>query len=162
MVNSITDILMFTFSLVFYLLLTVIYILRAKNLSNTELKLAKIYSAQLIPFILLWFVNLIEGRDTSRLIAGLPIILYLGYDFWYRLYTKKKPVHHPDKMPRELIIYIILLQIGSIGLNWYAYLISEVFGIIMVVSYFVTMAAFSYYQYRYNQRKKPTPMEGLT
>jgi hypothetical protein len=78
----------------------------------------------------------------------------LGYDLWYRLITKKKPHHHPDRWPTALVVYLLLLFIGSIGLNWYGYLISQFYGNILVIAFFVMMSSYSYYQYTYNQRRK--------
>jgi len=78
----------------------------------------------------------------------------LGYDLWYRLITKKKPHHHPDHWPTALVVYLLLLFIGSIGLNWYGYLISQFYGNILVIAFFVMMSSYSYYQYTYNQRRK--------
>jgi hypothetical protein len=73
----------------------------------------------------LWVLNLYFGNDSGRLLAGLPIIIFLAYDLWYRLLTRKKPYHHPKRWPLGLIVYLALLFMGSIGLNWYGYLISR-------------------------------------
>jgi len=81
------------------------------------------------------------------------MLVFLVYDLWYRVLTEKKPVHHPEKMPRELIIYLVLLMLGSIGLNWYGYIVSETYGKILVAAFFVMMGAYSLYQYRYNKKK---------
>ena len=110
------DYLVIFFALVFYALLILVYLLRAHQ-SELEWKLSTVFSLQLIPFVLLWFVNLVIGNDSGRLVVGLPIIMYLVYDLWYRLITRKKPHHHPDRWPIGLIIYLLLLFIGSIGLN---------------------------------------------
>ena len=147
------DYLVIFFALVFYALLIVVYLLRAHQ-SKLEWKLNTVFSLQLIPFVLLWVVNLLIGNDSGRLVVGLPIIIYLFYDLWYRLITRKKPYHHPDRWPIGLIIYLLLLLIGSIGLNWYGYLISRMYGIMLVVSFFIMMSSFGYYQYRYNKSKK--------
>ena len=142
------------FGLVFYALLVVVYLLRAHQLEELEWKLSPVFSLQLIPFVLLWVVNLLIGNDSGRLVVGLPIIIYLIYDFWYRLITRKKPYHHPDRWPIGLVIYLLLLFIGSIGLNWYGYLVSRSYGTMLVVSFFIMMSSFGYYQYRYNKSKK--------
>jgi len=105
------------FALVFYAFLFVVYVLRARELSRLEWKLRIAFSAQLFPFVSLWLANLLVGNDSSRLLAGLPIIIYLVYDLWYRLLTQKKPYHHPDRWPIGLVVYLLLLFIGSIGLN---------------------------------------------
>ena len=142
------------FSLVFYAFLFIIYFLRARELSGVEWKLRTAFSVQLVPFASLWILNLLIGNDSGRLLAGLPIIIYLVYDLWYRLLTEKKPYHHPDHWSVGLMVYLLLLLIGSIGLNWYGYLISQLYGNTLVLAFFIMMGSYSYYQYSYNKRRK--------
>ncbi len=142
------------FALVFYAFLFVVYVLRARELSRWEWKLRIAFSVQLVPFTSLWVVNLLIGNDSGRLLAGLPIIIYLVYDLWYRLITQKKPYHHPDRWPVGLVIYLLLLFIGSIGLNWYGYLMSRFYGMMLVIAFFIMMSSYGYYQYTYNKRRK--------
>lgn len=149
------DNLVFFSALVYYAVLVVVYILRAHELTELELKMSPVFSALLIPFALLWILNLLINNDSGRLITGLPIVIYLTYDLWYRAITCKKPHHHPDRWPVGLIVYVLLFLIGSIGLNWYGYLISDFPGSLLVVSFFVMMSSFCYYQYKHNKRKKP-------
>jgi hypothetical protein len=148
------DILVVFFAVVYYAVLVIVYFLRAHKLAEIEWKMGPVFSVLLIPFASLWAVNLIIGNDSGRLMTGLPIIVYLVYDLWYRALTRKKPHHHPDRWPVGLIIYVLLLFIGSIGLNWYGFLVSYLDGSMLVVAFFVMMSSFGYYQYRYNKRKK--------
>ncbi|UCD45435.1 MAG: hypothetical protein JSV27_02780 [Candidatus Bathyarchaeota archaeon] len=148
------DNLVIFFALVYYAVLVIVYVLRAYELTELEWKMSPMFSALLIPFAILWVLNFFFGNDSGRLIAGLPIILYLVYDLWYRAITQKKPHHHPDRWPVGLIVYAILLFIGSIGLNWYGYLVSDFHGSVLVGAFFVMIGSFGYYQYRYNKRKK--------
>ncbi len=141
-------------SLVYYAFLCVVYLLRSYQKDTAELKLAPIFSLLLVPFILLWVSNVYLRSDIERLISGFLIVVYLLYDLWYRLLTKKKPVHHPDRWPPGLIVYLLLLQAGSIGLNWYGFLVSKLYGTVLVISYFVMVGCFGFYQARYNRRKK--------
>jgi hypothetical protein len=150
------DNLVVLFALVFYAFLFVVYLLRARELSRLEWKLRVAFSVQLVPFASLWVVNLVIGNDSGRLLAGLPVIIYLVYDLWYRLITQKKPYHHPDRWPVGLVVYLLLLFIGSIGLNWYGYLMSRFYGIMLVIAFFIMMSSCGYYQYTYNKRKKAT------
>ncbi|HUW43117.1 MAG TPA: hypothetical protein VMW02_02650 [Thermoplasmata archaeon] len=152
--GSLIDILMIVSALAFYIFLIVVFILRAHGLDNLELRLVYPFSALLIPFTALWIINLINGADLGRLIASAPIVGFLVYDLWYRALTKKKPIHHPERWPIGLIVYLLLLQIGSIGVNWYAYLVSKFYGNLVLIGYFLFIGAFGYYQYRYNKRKK--------
>ena len=142
------------FSLAFYAFLFIVYFLRARELSGVEWKLRTAFSVQLVPFASLWILNLLIGNDSGRLLAGLPIIIYLAYDLWYRLLTQKKPYHHPDHWSVGLMVYLLLLLIGSIGLNWYGYLISQLYGNTLVLAFFIMMGSYSYYQYSYNKRRK--------
>ena len=95
MLGVYVDYLVIFFALVFYAFLIAVYLLRARQLEEMEWKLSLPFSLQLIPFALLWVLNLLIGNDSGRLIVELPIIFYLVYDVWYRLITQKKPYHHP-------------------------------------------------------------------
>ena len=148
------DNLVMIFALIYYAFLSIVYLLRAYERSELELKLAPIYSLLLIPFASLLTLNIFSGQDITRLITLIPIIIYLIYDFWYRLITRKKPVHHPKKWPIGLVVYLLLLMAGSIGLNWYGYLISKFYGHILVAAFFVMMSFFGHYQYRYSKSIK--------
>ncbi len=148
------DFLVIFFALVFYTFLIIVYLLRAHQLEEMEWKLSLPFSFQLIPFALLWIVNLLIGNNSGRLIVELPIIIYLVYDLWYRLITQKKPYHHPERWPIGLAIYLLLLFIGTIGLNWYGYLVSNLYGNLLVVFFFIMMCSFGYYQYKFNKSRK--------
>ena len=148
------DNLVITSSIIYYLFLCLVYLLRAFERDKEELILAPIFSLLLIPFVVLWILNLLNWSEIGRLITMLPIIIYLIYDLWYRLITKKKPHHHPNRWPISLILYLILLQIGSIALNWYGYIVSKFYGHVLVISYFIMLGCFGFYQYNYNKRKK--------
>jgi len=140
------------FAVVYYALLVTVYLVRAHNLSDLELKMAPIFSLQLIPFGILWVLNILKG-DIDRIISMTPIIVYLLYDLWYRLITRRKPQHHPDRWPKELKVYLLLLMVGSINLNWYGFLVSDFYGNILVVSFFVMMSSYGYYRYQYRKGK---------
>jgi len=150
---ALIDNLMVFFAFVFYTFLFIVYILRARELSRLEWNLRIAFSVQLIPFASLWVLNLFIGNDSGRLLAGLPIIIYLVYDLWYRLLTKKKPYNHLERWPLGLIVYLMLLFMGSIGLNWYGYLISKLYGFMLVIAFFIMMSSYGYYQYMYNKKK---------
>ena len=150
---SLLDTLVLGFGLIYYALLVTVFILRAFEKSQQELRLKYVFSAQLIPFTFLFIAHLVSQNQIRQSITLIPMLVFLVYDLWYRVLTEKKPVHHPEKMPRELIIYLVLLMLGSIGLNWYGYIVSETYGRILVAAFFVMMGAYSLYQYRYNKKK---------
>jgi hypothetical protein len=141
-------------AIIYYAFLCLVYLLRAYERDKQELILAPVFSFLLVPYVALWILNLLNGSDIGRLITGLPIIIYLVYDLWYRLITKKKLQHHPERWPVGLIVYLILLQIASIALNWYGFLVSQSTGRMLVISYFVMLGCFGFYQNKYNKRKK--------
>jgi len=147
------------FAIVYYAFLCAVYLLRAFEYSRAELWLAPVFSLLLIPFIGAFIANILNGSDVYRPITIVPIIAYLAYDLWYRLLTKRKPVHHPKKWPAGLIVYLILLQAGSIGLNWYGYLVSKMYGQLLVACYFIMLGFFGFYQGRHNKRTKATGRE---
>ncbi len=151
--GSLIDNLVVFFAVIYYAFLVVVYLVRAHNLSDIELKLAPVFSLQVVPFGILLVLNILKG-DIGRIISITPIIVFLLYDLWYRLITRRKPVHHPDRWPVGLVVYLVLLFIGCIGLNWYGYIMSDFFGNMLVVSFFVMMSSFGYYQYQYRKGKK--------
>ena len=154
MEQALIDNLVVVSAIIYYAFLCLVYLLRVYERDKQELMLGPIFSFLLVPFVVLWILNLLNGSDMGRLVTGLPIIIYLVYDLWYRLITKKKPQHHPDRWPVGLIVYLILLQIASIALNWYGFLVSQFTGRMLVISYFVMLGCFGFYQNRYNKRKK--------
>ena len=141
-------------AIIYYAFLCLVYLFRAYERDKLELMFVPIFSLLLVPFVTLWILNLLNGSDIGRLITGLPIIIYLVYDLWYRLITKKKPQHHPDRWPIGLIVYLILLQVGSIALNWYGFLVSQAYGRALIISYFVMLGCFGFYQNSFNKKKK--------
>lgn len=142
------------FAIVYYVFLCVVYLLRAFERTRAELWLAPAFSLLLIPFIGAFIVNILVGSDIHRPVTLVPMIFFLVYDLWYRLLSKKKPVHHPEKWPPGLIVYLLLLQAGSIGLNWYGYLVSKMDGYLLVACFFIMLGFFGFYQRMHNKRKK--------
>jgi hypothetical protein len=151
--QAVLDGLVVFFAVLYYAFLCAVYFLRAFELSRAELWLAPAFSLLLIPFIGAFIANIFIGSDSYRPITLVPMISYLVYDLWYRLLTQRKPVHHPEKWPPGLVVYLLLLQAGSIGLNWYGYLASKMYGQSLVACYFIMLGFFGFYQGRYNKRK---------
>ena len=149
---SLTDTAVLGFGLLYYLLLCIVFLLRAYE-RDEELRLKYVFSFQLLPFGALFVLNLIANQ-INRSITVIPLLVFLGYDLWYRSITMKKPVHHPEKWPKELIIYVVLLFTGSIGLNWYGFLASKQYGMILVAGFFAMIGCYSFYQNRYNRKMK--------
>ncbi|HEY7588824.1 MAG TPA: hypothetical protein VIB49_08810 [Thermoplasmata archaeon] len=154
MENALLDALVVCVGLVYYAILFMVFLLRAHGLTRLEWKLSPVFSALLVPFGSLWLLNMFLGNDSGRLIAGLPILVYLAYDLWYRAITRRKPYHHPARWPRGLVVYALLLFAGSVGLNWYGFLVSQLYGDMLVLGFFIMMGSFSYYQYRHNRTRQ--------
>jgi hypothetical protein len=139
--------------LLYYGFMGYVFLLRASGQTAKELKLKYLFSLQLIPFTAVFLVNLYLG-EYRKAVTLVPLLVFLGYEFWYRAYTMKKPLHHPDKMPPMLMLYILLLYAGSIGLNWYGFLVSKQLGLILVIGFFIMLGTYANYQLRYNKREK--------
>jgi len=154
MLNPVVDGLVVLFAVVFYAFLCLVYILRGLERDRAELALAVPFSLQLAPFAILFVLNILNGAGLLRPVTLVPILAFLLYDLWYRLLSTKKPVHHPKKWPAGLVVYLLLMQAGAIGLNWYGYLVSKQHGYLLVACYFVMLGCFGFYQGRYSKRMK--------
>jgi hypothetical protein len=154
MVNALLDNLVVLFAVIYYAFLCAVYIIRAFGMDKLELALAPAFSVQLAPFAILWVANLLTGADILRIVTLLPILIYLVYDLWYRLLTRKKPVHHPKKWPPGLVVYLVLLMVGSIALNWYGFLVSQLYGRALIACFFIMLGCYGFYQGRYDKRMK--------
>jgi hypothetical protein len=150
--SSLIDTAVLGFGLVYYAFLCLVFVLRA-YMRQEELLLKYVFSLLLLPCIILFGLNILSNQP-YRAITLAPLLVFLVYDLWYRAITEKKPLHHPEKWPRELVIYVLLLYGGSIGLNWYGYLVSKQYGHILVAGFFAMMASYTLYQTKHNKRKK--------
>ncbi|MHA2434065.1 MAG: hypothetical protein ACXADO_12610 [Candidatus Thorarchaeota archaeon] len=147
------DSLMVFFSLIYNALVILLFVLRGQAYPRQEAKLGPIFNALLIPFSLLWLLNLLGGRDSARLITGAFVILFLVFDLSYRTVTGKKPYHHPDRWPAGLYVYVLLFHLGGITLNGYAFIVSRLYGYVVLASYFGSLGAYGFYQYKYKKTK---------
>ncbi len=152
--QSIIDLVVILFAAAFYAFLCVVYILRGLENDRAELALAVPFSIQIAPFAILFIGNILNGSGLSRPMMLLPILAFLVYDLWYRLLSKKKPVHHPKEWPAGLVVYLLLMQAGAIGLNWYSYLVSKMYGHVLVACYLIMLGCFGFYRGRHNERMK--------
>ena len=152
MANMLLDDLVVLFAVVYYAFLCLVYIVRAFGREKLELALAPAFSVQLAPFMILWAANILAGADILRIVTLIPIMIYLAFDLWYRLLTRRKPVHHPKRWPLGLVVYLVLLMAGSIALNWYGFLVSQFLGRMLIACFFVMLGCYGFYQARYNRR----------
>ena len=152
--GNLVDSLMILCSLIYNIAGISIFILRAHKQPQLEAKFGPVFNTLLIPFSLFWLYNLINGRDYSLLITGFPVIIFLAYDLWYRTLTNRKPYHHPKRWPIGLYVYLLLYQASGIMLNGYSFLVSLFYGYIVLISYFCSIGAYGYYQYKHNRSVK--------
>ena len=148
------DGLMVLFALVYNVCISLVFIFRALERERLESLLGYIVNLLLIPFTFLWSLNFLGGRDSGLLITGMPIIIFLVYDLWYRTIRGRKPKHHPKRWPVELYIYFFLFLFGSTLLVGYAFLVSLLQGFIVLALYYASLASYAYYQYKYKKHKK--------
>jgi hypothetical protein len=78
--GSLIDNLVVFFAVVYYAFLVVVYLMRAHDLSDLELKMAPLFNIQLVPFGILWVLNIIGGY-TGRIFSMTPILVYLFTTF---------------------------------------------------------------------------------
>ena len=89
---SLLDALVLGFGVFFYAFTGFVFVLRAYGKSGRELSLKTVFSLQFIPFLILLVANLYPGQ-MRQAVTLFPMLAFLGYDYWYRVYTGRKPVH---------------------------------------------------------------------
>ncbi len=149
--QNVIDNLVVIFTLIYNLIITAVFVLRAYDLEKWEKRMGPPFNFLLIPFTILWILNFFNGLDFARLGMSTMIVIFLGYDLWYRTLTQEKPRHHPEKWPKKLVVYLILLQLGSITLNGYGFLLSKDIGLLVLSTYFISLFAYAFYQYRFKK-----------
>ena len=149
--GELIDGLMVLFALVYNGCIVVVFVARALEREYLESLAGYLVNLLLVPFSILWVLNLLGGSEAGRLITGMPIILFLLYDLWYRTLSQEKPKHHPKHWPIELYVYLILFLFGSTLLVGYAFLASLFDGFIILAVYYASLAAYGYYQYKHRK-----------
>jgi hypothetical protein len=151
--EALVDTLVVACAIAFNLLLIVVFLARAADREDLEVKTGFVVSILMIPFAVSWVFNLSWERDVGLLITGGPIILFLVYDLWYRTLTKGKSRHHPEgRWPMGLYIYLVLYLIGSMLLVGYAFLVSLNLGFLVLTTFYLSLSSYGYYQYRHKRR----------
>jgi hypothetical protein len=152
--QALIDIFIVLFSLIFNITILIMFVLRGQERTRTEAKLSPVTNGLLIPFSLLWALNVVNGGDRGRLITSFPIVIFLAFDLWYRTITREKPYHHPDRWPLSLHIYLILYELSGIMLSGYAFIVSRFDGYAVLASYIGSIVAYGYYQHKHDTHKK--------
>ena len=143
------------FALVYNACITMIFLARAVERYRLEMYVGYVVTLLLLPFAILMGLNLSGGRESGLLITGTPIIIFLAYDLWYRTLRGRKPIHHPEgRWPVELYAYLVIYLIASILLVGYAFLVSLTKGFAVLATFYMSLAAYGYYQYRHRKGSK--------
>ena len=148
------DISVIIFALIYNLLVIMVFIFRAHERYEQEEKIGPIFDLLVIPFVILLLLNIFISSDRGRIGTIIPMIAYLLYDIWYRQMTKKKPKHHPEKWPKELVLYLILFYFAGMAITGYTFIVSKEYGLLVLTIFMVSIGAYFYYQLTYNKKKK--------
>jgi hypothetical protein len=153
--EALVDTLVVACAFVFNLLLIVVFLARAMDREDLEVKTGYAVSILIIPFAVSWVLNLLWEREVGLLITGAPIIAFLTYDFWYRTVTGRKTRHHPSgRWPVGLYLYLALYLFGSMLLVGYVFLVSLNLGFVVLATFYCSLASFGYYPYMHRKERQ--------
>ena len=152
---------MIFFAIIYNLLIITVFILRSYNKYPLEEKISPIFDLLTIPFFALFFLNIIIVSDIGRMGTILPMITFLGYDYWYRQLTKKKSRYHPEKMLKKLILYILLFYFSGMAITGYSFIVSQEDVLIVLAVFMLSIISYFYYQIIHNEMRKIENNEGL-
>ncbi len=147
--GGIIDSVMVLCALIFNGLIIIVFLARAQQFDRLESVTGYAVNLLLVPFTVLWALNLLSGRDVGRVITGVPILLFLVDDLWYRTLQRMKPKHHPTRWPVHLYLYLVLYLVGAMLLVGYAFFVSMFYGFLVLATYYAGLAAFGYYRHRH-------------
>ena len=148
------DNLVVLFSLLFNIYMIFVFVFRGQRNKQSKAKWGPLSNLLLIPFSSLWLLNLLNTSDLWRLITLFPVIVFLGYNLWFRTATKRKTEHHSENLVLGNCIYLLLYVIGGIMLNGYAFLVSLPIGFAVVSSYCCSLMAYGYFQHYHKKLKR--------
>ena len=151
---SLIDNAMIICAVIYNLSIIMIFLARAHERYTLEEGIGVLVSLLIIPFFLLWLLNLLKGRDSAHLITGFPIILFLLDDLWYRAIQKKKTRHKPKKWPLHLYFYFLLFLLSGMILTGYIFIVSLFYGFIVLSLFYTSWISYGYYYYRYKKSRK--------
>ena len=151
---SLIDNAMIICAIIYNLCIIMIFIARAHEHYKLEEGIGVVVSLLIVPFLILWLLNLVKGRDSAHLITGFPIILFLLDDLWYRAIQKKKARHKPKKWPLHMYLYFLLFLFGGMILTGYIFISSLFYGFIVLSLFYMSWISYGYYRYRYKKIQK--------
>jgi hypothetical protein len=131
-----TDFSLFLIANVVNLLVTGVFIARARGFERTEYKLGLVVVALALPVITIVVLNILHQRKWWTIVLPLPLILYCLVELLFDYILKL------DFRNRGLVwLYIVIFYLGLWGMIGYAFLICKIYGFITLATYFVSLFA---------------------
>ena len=130
------DIIIWAVSLIINFLMILLFLARAKRKEKTEYFLGIIVILCAFPMIFFSLFNFILGREWPAYILLIPIIIFLILEFFFDYIYKLN-----FRQSRLLWLYLAFYYLGLFGLIGYAFLISRIYGYILLVFYFLNQLA---------------------
>lgn len=132
----ITDFLLFLIANAVNLLVTGVFLARARGFERTEYILGLAVVALALPVITIVVLNIMHQRDWWMIVLPLPLILYCLVELLLDYILKL------DFRNTGLVwLYITIFYLGLWGMIGYAFLIDRIYGFITLVTYFISLLA---------------------
>jgi len=132
----ITDFSLFLIANIVNLLVTGVFIARARGFERTEYVLGLAVVAMALPIMTIVVLNILHQRDWRTIVLPLPLILYCLVELLFDYILKL------DFRNTGLIwLYIPIFYLGLWGMIGYAFLIGRMYGFITLVTYFISLLA---------------------
>jgi len=132
----ITDFSLFLIANMMNLLITGVFLARAKGFERTEYILGLVVVALALPVIAIVVLNILHQRACWTIVLPLPLILYCLVELLFDYILKL------DFRNTGLVwLYIPIFYLGLWGMIGYAFLIGRKYGFITLVTYFISLFA---------------------
>lgn len=132
----ITDFSLFLIANMMNLLITGVFLARARGLERTEYVLGLVVVALALPIIVIVVLNVLHQRAWWTIVLPLPLILYclveLLLDYILKLAFRNTGL---------VWLYIPIFYLGLWGMIGYAFLIGRIYGFITLATYFISLLA---------------------
>ena len=135
----ITDFSLFLIANAVNLLITGVFLARARGFERTEYVLGLAVVAMALPVITIVLLNIMHQRDFWTIVLPLPLILYCLVELLLDYILKL------DFRNTGLVwLYIPIFYLGLWGMIGYAFLIGRIYGFITLATYFISLFATCY------------------
>lgn len=130
----ITDFSMFLIANMVNLLVTGVFLARARGLERIEYVIGLAVVSQALPVITIVILNILHQRDWWAIVLPLPLILYCLVELLLDYILKL------DFRNTGLVwFYIAIFYLGTWGMIGYAFLIGKIHGFITLITYFISL-----------------------